>query len=218
MAYLHKNGGRFLTVLPRTRAEDAAFRATVRAGAVVWRQIHVKRDEHGTILDEFSIASTPMPTAEGYRLVWYHSTLKAACDAASRLKRLERVVARLDELRQKLASPRTRYRARAQVSEAVEAIVRECDVAGWVTVEVKETTRETYRQERRGRPGENDAVHEARADSVRDRAPRRAGTVGRGGAVRRRVPAGEQRPDDDGTRTAAGRTNISRRSSGGSSN
>ena len=155
MAYLHKNGGRFVTVLPRTRAEDAAFRATVRAGAVVWRQIHVKRDEHGTILDEFSIASTPMPTAEGYRLVWYHSTLKAACDAASRLKRLERVVARRDELRRKLASPRTRYRTRAQVSEAVEAIVRECDVAGWVTVEVKETVRETYRQERPGRPGEN---------------------------------------------------------------
>jgi transposase len=154
MAYLHKNGGRFVTVLPRTRAEDAAFRATVQAGEVGWRQVHVKRDEQDTILDEFSIASTPMQTVEGYRLVWYHSTLKAECDAASRLKRLERVVARLDELRKKLASPRTRYRARAQVSEAVEAIVRECEVAGWVTVEVKETTRETYRQERRGRPGE----------------------------------------------------------------
>ena len=154
MAYLHKNGGRFVTVLPRTRAEDAAFRATVQAGEVGWRQIHVKRDEQDTILDEFSIASTPMQTVEGYRLVWYHSTLKAECDAASRLKRLERVVARLDELRKKLASPRTRYRARAQVSEAVEAIVRECEVAGWVTVEVKETTRETYRQERRGRPGQ----------------------------------------------------------------
>ena len=154
MAYLHKNGGRFVTVLPRTRTEDAAFRATVRAGEVDWRQIHEKRDEKGTILDEFSIASTPRQTTEGYRLVWYHSTLKAQCDAAARLKRLERVVARLDELRKKLASPRTRYCERAQVSEAVEAIVRECEVAGWVTVEVKETTRETYRQERRGRPNE----------------------------------------------------------------
>ena len=88
------------------------------------------------LLDEFSIAATQMQTAEGDRMVWYHSTLKAECDAASRLKRLERVVARRDELRRKLASPRTRYRQRAQVSEAVEAIVRECEVAGWVTVEV----------------------------------------------------------------------------------
>jgi transposase len=40
------------------------------------------------------------------------------------------------------------------VSKAVEAIVRECEVEGWLTVEVKETTSATYRQERRGRPGE----------------------------------------------------------------
>ena len=32
MAYIHQHGGRFLTVLPRTRGEDAAFRATVRDG------------------------------------------------------------------------------------------------------------------------------------------------------------------------------------------
>jgi transposase len=40
------------------------------------------------------------------------------------------------------------------VSEAVETILRECEVACWVTVEVVETTSETYRQEHRGRPGE----------------------------------------------------------------
>jgi len=61
---------------------------------------------------------------------------------------------RRDELRQKRASPRTRYRERAQVSEAVEAVLRECAVAGWVTVEVSERIAAMYRQERRGRPGE----------------------------------------------------------------
>jgi transposase len=155
MAYLHKNGGRFVTVLPRTRGEDAAFRVTVKAGAVVWRQIHEKRDDHDRVVDTFSISGTAMQTAEGYRMVWYHSTLKAERDAASRLTRLERAVARLDELRRKLASPRTRYREHAQVSQAVEAIVGECEVEGWLTVEVKETTSATYRQERRGRPGQD---------------------------------------------------------------
>jgi transposase len=141
-------------VLPRTRAEDAAFRATVRDGGVVWKQIHEKRDDQDNVIDTFSIATPSMQTAEGYRLVWYHSTLKAELDTASRLKRLERVVARLDELRRKLASPRTRYRERAKVSEALETILRECEVEGWVTVELKETPIRTYRQERRGRPGE----------------------------------------------------------------
>ena len=36
----------------------------------------------------------------------------------------------------------------------METALRECEVEGWVTVEVKETTAEAYRQERRGRPGE----------------------------------------------------------------
>jgi hypothetical protein len=65
MAYLHKQGGRFVTVLPRTRGEDAAFRATVQAGAVVWRQIHEKRDDHDRVVDTFSITETTMQTAEG---------------------------------------------------------------------------------------------------------------------------------------------------------
>jgi len=154
MAYLHRNGGRFLSVLPRTRSEDAAFRAAVRAGEVAWRHIHDKCDERGNRVDRFSICEPAAQTAAGYRLVWYHSSLKAELDVASRLQRIERALLRLDELRRRLASPRTRYRERAKVSEAVEAVLRECEVAGWVTVEVSERTAETYRQERRGRPGE----------------------------------------------------------------
>jgi len=154
MAYIDRNGGRFVSVLPRTRNEDAAFRAAVRAGEVVWRAIHDKFDEQNQRIDRFSISEPAAQTGEGYRLVWYHSTRKADLDAASRLNRIERALSRLGALRQKLASPRTRYRQRATVSEAVEAVLRECEVEGWVTVEVKETTTETYRQERRGRPGE----------------------------------------------------------------
>jgi transposase len=155
LAYIHTNGGRFLTVLPRTRGEDATFRAKVRAGAVDWRQVHEKRDEHDEVVDVFSIADGPVQTVEGYRLIWFHSALKAELDATSRLKRLERAVARLDELRTKLASPRTRYRERAMVSKAAEVIVRECEVQDWLTVEVVEKTVPTYRQEHRGRPGAN---------------------------------------------------------------
>src|SRR5512135_2776804 len=57
MAYLHRNGGRFLSVLPRTRNEDAAFRAAVRAGEVAWRHIHDKFDDHGDLVDRFSIGT-----------------------------------------------------------------------------------------------------------------------------------------------------------------
>ena len=54
MAYLHQHRGRFITVLPRTRGEDKAFRQSLREGKVSWRTIHEKIDEQNKILDRFS--------------------------------------------------------------------------------------------------------------------------------------------------------------------
>jgi transposase len=153
-AYLHQRGGRFLSVLPRTRNEDVAFRAALIRGEIHWRRIHDKFDDDGNLVDRFSICEPEAQTIEGYRLIWYHSTLKAELDAKTRLARLERALERLDELRKKLASPRTRYRQRAKVAEAVEALIRDCDAVGWITIEIEEQVTERYRQERRGRPGE----------------------------------------------------------------
>jgi transposase len=154
MAHVHQHGGRFLSVLPRTRSEDAAFRAAVVAGRIAWRPIHDKFDDAGDLVDQFSICEATAQSAEGYRLIWYHSVRKAELDAAARLKRIERAVQRLSELRRKLTSPRTRYRAKAKVAEAVEAVLRECDVTAWIMVEITERIEEKYRQERRGRPGQ----------------------------------------------------------------
>jgi transposase len=153
MAYIHRHGGRFLSVLPRTRGEDAAFRAAVLAGRVHWRVIHDKYDDEGELVDRFSIHEPEVTSVEGYRLIWYHSARKAELDAAGRLQKIERAVGRLTELRAKLASPRTRHRDRAKVAEAVEAILEETGTAAWITVAIEERAEETFRQQRRGRPG-----------------------------------------------------------------
>jgi transposase len=153
MAHLHQHGGRFLTVLPRTRAEDAAFRAAVLEGQARWRTAHERCDDEGRVIDRFAIHEPEATTAEGYRLLWYHGAGKAELDALARHKRLERVSTALAELRARLTSPRTRYRERAKVAQAVDAILRKGEAEGLVVVTVEERTTETYRQERRGRPG-----------------------------------------------------------------
>lgn len=153
MAHIHQHGGKFLSVLPRTRSEDAAFRARVLQGYVTWRAIHEKYDARGNLVDQFSICEQPGQSAEGYRVIWYHSACKAALDAESRLTRLQRAANDLEELGRKLRSPRTRYRTRAKVAEAVDAILAAHKVADWIKVEVTEQTTEKYRQEKRGRPG-----------------------------------------------------------------
>jgi transposase len=153
MAHLHQHGGRFVSVLPRTRGEDAAFRTQVRAGRVRWRAIHDKRDDEGDVVDRFSVHEPEMTSVEGYRLIWYHSVRKAELDVLSRHHRIERASGRLAELRQKLASPRTRYREHAKVAQAVEVILRDDGVEGFIEVAIEERTTPHYRQERRGRPG-----------------------------------------------------------------
>jgi transposase len=152
MAHIHQHGGRFLTILPRTRSEDTSFRAAVRAGLARWKHIHDKLDDDGDLIDRYRIHEPESTTAEGYKLVWYHSARKAELDALTRHKRLERAAAALTELRTKLTSPRTRYRDHAKVAQAVDAVLSDGDVEGFIIVEIAEKTVETFRQDRRGRP------------------------------------------------------------------
>ena len=121
MAYLHQRGGRFLSVLPRSAVRTLPS-APSAAEEVSWRRIHDKYGDEGQLVDRFSLCEPAGQTAEGYRLIRYHSKRKGELDAEARLTRLEKALKGLDELRAKLASPRTRYRSRAKVAEAVEAI------------------------------------------------------------------------------------------------
>ena len=155
MAYLHQRQGRFVTVLPRTRAEDAAFRDLVVKGQVAWRPLWKKTDDQGEIIDCYTVSDQPATTAEGYRLVWYHSRRKAELDAVARSGRIERALKQLAALREKLRSPRTRYRQEPKVAEAVAEILQSCGAAAWIVTEVQPQTVETFHQDHRGRPGKD---------------------------------------------------------------
>jgi transposase len=155
MTFIHGHGGRFLTVLPQTRKEDDQFRAALLAQQVPWRPLGEKTDEQGKLVDRFSVSDQPTLTAEGYRLVWFHSTRKAELDAAARATNLQRALNELAQLRQKLHSPRTRYRQKAKVHEAVQAILEQRGAWKWIRVDVEEEAIPQYRQARRGRPSKD---------------------------------------------------------------
>ncbi|MGH6840226.1 MAG: IS1634 family transposase [Candidatus Acidiferrales bacterium] len=164
LAHLAARGGRFVTVLPRSRKEDESFRARLREGAAVaWQTVYDVTDEKGEVLDRLSVCGEESVTSDGYRLWWYHSTRKAALDASMRARRLQRVLAELDELRSRLAGPRTRWRERVKVEEAVGRILSEQELAGIVVVRIDEREEADYRQAKPGRPNkETQYVKETR--------------------------------------------------------
>lgn len=153
--HIATRGGRFVSVLPRTRCEDALFRERLRGGAVVWQPLWIKHDDDGQVIDRLAVADGKDVVPEGYRLWWYHSTRKADLDLASRCNRLDRATRHLRQLQAKLRGPRSRQRDHAKVAQRVEQILKHYEVTGLVRVQVVERPQETYHQRRRGRPGPN---------------------------------------------------------------
>jgi transposase len=154
MDHIASRGGRFVTVLPRSRAEDGAFRDYLQSHTPPWTE--ATRRPGGRLGDPDQVYSTtpaPLPSAEGHRIVWVHSSAKAGRDATGRQARIEAGVAAIEELDTKLAGPRSRFKTRVAVEQAATAALTGAHADRWVTFTVTETVDKTYKQERRGRPG-----------------------------------------------------------------
>jgi transposase len=157
LSHIATRGGRFVTVLPRGRTEDLAFRQRLRttASAVTWTQLHTLAKKQGNPVDVLSTCAEDHVHSDGYRLLWYHSTRKAAQDAAARARSIQRAMTALDALRDRLQGPRSRFRRRSQVDEAVAEILKATETAAWLLVSIEEHEEATFRQATRGRPSEH---------------------------------------------------------------
>jgi hypothetical protein len=94
-----------------------------------------------------------LPSAEGYRVIWVWNSLMAWHDADSRQARIEKAWLAVEQFETKLQGPRCRYRNRARVEAAVQALLTAAGAARWVTVTIAETEAPVFRQARRGHPG-----------------------------------------------------------------
>lgn len=119
---------------------------------VSWEVIDELRDEEGFVLDRTSQCRGGGTSAEGYRLLWLHSSRKAQQDAATRSRVIDRALKELGGLRERLVSPKTRFRQRAKVEEAVAELLANCTAERWVRVEIQAVEEATYKQSKRGRP------------------------------------------------------------------
>src|SRR3954469_5643003 len=156
LSHIATRGGRFVTVLPRGRSEDVAFRHRLRAAPSVlkWTPLYALADDHGHVVDELFVCGDDHVHSEGYRLLWYRSTRKAEQDRSRRARSIQKATEALSELRERLQGPRTRFRERSKVDQAVTEVLAEAEASSWLVVEIEEQEEETFRQATRGRPSE----------------------------------------------------------------
>jgi transposase len=95
----------------------------------------------------------PLPSSEGWPVIWVYSTLLALRQAHRRRERIARAIQELDDFNGKLMSPRSRKRTRADVQARIDEILRERKVSRYLVVELVSDQEHRYRQARRGRPG-----------------------------------------------------------------
>lgn len=178
MGHIASNGGRFVTVVPHGRREDTWFREWAQTHAPTWEE--ADRRPGARLGDPDRVWRTfeaPVPSTDGYRVIWVHSSQKAARDAATRAARIEAGLVAIEALAARLSSPKSRLKTKAVAEQAAMAALAEAGAGRWVGFVVSETTRETFRQERRGRPGAQTRYRRSKKTVLTIAAAVRADTV-----------------------------------------
>lgn len=150
--HIHDNGGRFLTVLPRSRKEDDDFREHVQANAVPWEEVRRRKGRSQDDPDQvYEAYEPPGRTLEGYRIIWYRSSVKMALDAKRRGQRIDRARERLERLEQRTGAHRFRSVEAAQ--KAADSVLSEVGAGRWLRAKARAEDVSQYKQVSPGRPG-----------------------------------------------------------------
>jgi len=168
MTFIANSLGRFLTVMPRTRAEDGFFRDHLQSHPLQWQEVHRQPNPRRRDAAEvvYHGVESPQQSSEGYRVLWYRSSQKEEQDRHNRQQRLERARTRLEGLQ---AVGRREFRSEAEARVAAERILVEERVEGLLVIEIVRLVDEQYRQARRGRPGPNTEYRRVESSSYRIR-------------------------------------------------
>jgi transposase len=155
LAHIAKQGGRFITVLPRNRREDRWFRKFVQVHEPPWedalRRPNPRRRSGPE--DVWKVVESDLPSKEGYRIVWVWNSLMAAEDSNGRQARIEKAWMAIERLQTKLQGKRCRLKLREKVEEAAAKALKDAGAERWVRADVSERVEPVFRQEKRGHPG-----------------------------------------------------------------
>jgi transposase len=155
MNHIDRKHGRFVTVLPRSRSEDAEFRKWIQTNVPQWEKVWDRPNPRrkGGPRDRWYVFKDPLPSREGWPVIWVFSELLALRHEQSRRERIAAAVQQLNDLKQRLHSRRNRIRKAAEIDERFETILKTFHVERYLDVRRFSYDDSVFRQIRRGRPG-----------------------------------------------------------------
>lgn len=153
MRKIDKEGGRFITIVPKTRGEVQKFQEECWNSEVRWILLTRRKStrKQGKY-DVFQIAEGFHQLDEGFKLYWYRSSEKKLRDEENRGNRIEAAMAKLEEL---VSEPRRGPKTEKSLLKATQAILERYKAAQWIDIEVKSKEQESFKQTTKGKPGPN---------------------------------------------------------------
>ena len=152
MRYIDSQHGNFVTVLPKNRKETGWFREWIGAHEASWQEIAAIIHPGKSEPDIIQALESPIPEANGFRLVWFLISSKQHSDAEKRQDALARANKELDKLKDKLQKPRCRIHTAKTVRKSVDEILRATGTAAWIDYNVERTFELTEIHEERKSP------------------------------------------------------------------
>lgn len=152
LGFIAGKHGRFLTVLPRTWKETTWMEQYVQDHQVAWQEVRRdrrrRRGESDSVYEGFEY---PQRTSDGYRLLWYRSSVKKAEDARKREQCLGRFRAWYEAWRG--SGKACRFASEEAALRQGKTLLRERRMTGWARMRAEERRQVSKRQVGPGRPG-----------------------------------------------------------------
>jgi len=155
MDHIDRNGGKFVTVMPRSRLEDAEFRKWIQTNEPQWEKVWDRPNprRRGGPRDRWYVFVAALPSREAWPVTWVYSTLLAMRQEHTRREHIAAATDKLADLRTVLGRRKSRIRKANEVDARVEKILQHHRVSRYLSVRRVVRLEHTFRQTQRGRPG-----------------------------------------------------------------
>lgn len=153
MTTITGQGGHFVTVLPATRKEEKWFKEYIQTHTIPWEDVWGRPSARRKAdpPDIFRGFEAPLRSAEGFRILWYHTSVKHQIDQQARQARIDRAVAELEFLKNRVGA--RQLKTPEEVEDAAVKILQTMKAERWLEVEVEPGEEVSFRQVGPGRPG-----------------------------------------------------------------
>ena len=153
MAHIAERGGWFITVLPKSRNEDGAFKRALVARPAAWQPIDRRpaaRRASAPLVTYEAYEAPECSSSEGYRIIWFRNSEKWAHDETTRQQAIDRARFELQRLNER--TDQRRPRTRKQVQLAVDSILHRTAAAPWLRIKLVAREHHRHVQMTAGKP------------------------------------------------------------------